>query len=113
MTKPSPAARQPAGFVDRDGGHGIDLERRADLVGQVVDEVQLAIAVEGLAGERSLVGLTGGGVRQHRGDGAGRPRALDPADGRALDGDGMALDRRVGWRAPDLAVEDDLAVEVW
>ena len=49
-----PAGRQPAGLGHRHPGDLVDLERRTDLVGQLVDEVQLPIAVERLARERPL-----------------------------------------------------------
>ena len=78
--EPATAGRQTARLADRDPGDGIGLERRPDLVGQVVDEVELAVAVERLAGQRTLVRLAGAGVGQHGRDGARRARALDPAD---------------------------------
>ena len=94
-----------AGFVGRDVGDRIDLERRADLVGQVVDEVELAVAVEGFPGERALVGLAGARVGQHRGDApAGRGPSTQPTVA-AVDHDRMAFDRarrparRPTWRS--------------
>ena len=40
------AGRQPARFADGHPGDLVDLERRPDLVGQFVDQVQLAVAIE-------------------------------------------------------------------
>ena len=55
--EPGPARRQPACLGDGHGRDRIGLEDGPDLVGQVVDQVQLAVSVERLAGERSLVRL--------------------------------------------------------
>ena len=106
-TKPSPPDGSRDASVDGDPGDGIDLERRADLLGQVVDEVELAISVERLPRERALVRLAGAGIGQDGGDRPGRSRALDPADRDALDHDREAVDRRVRRRGTGLAVEDD------
>ena len=110
--EPLPAGRQPARLGHRDPGDRVGLERRPDLVRQVVDQVELAVPVERLAGERALVGLAGAGVREHGRDAAARSRAGDPADRVAVDQDRVPLFRGVRGGVAGLPVEDDLAVEI-
>ena len=64
-TNPCPPVGRRLGLGHGDPGDRVGLERRPDLVGQVVDQVELAVPVERLAGERALVRLAGAGVRQH------------------------------------------------
>src|SRR3990172_8430176 len=86
-----PAGRQAAGLPDGHRGDRGDLERRPDLVGEVVDEVQLAVALEGLLGEGPLVVHARGRGAEDRRDRRRDAPALDPADGLAIEEDRKAL----------------------
>jgi hypothetical protein len=100
--------RQPRQLVGRGADDGLEVARAADRLRQVVDQRQLAVPLEGLVGERPLVPLARGRVREHRRDPAGGPTALDRAQHLAVDGDLVAGLARPG----AIALEDDLAVRV-
>ena len=111
--EPATAGRQTSRLADRDPGDRVGLERRPDLVGQVVDEVELAVAVERLAGERTLVRLAGSRRRSARP--RWRPPGAGPRPSRPV-----CPSMTIGWRSTaasggrgrGLPVEDDLAVDV-
>ena len=112
--EPGPSGWHAPGFAHRHGGDRRDLERRPDLVGEVVDEVQLAVALQGLLGERPLVMFARGRVAEDRRDRRRDALALDPADRLALEEDRVALavGRDRAGRAGALAVEDDGALGI-
>ena len=100
--EPVAAGRQPRRLGDDDPPDLVEVELAAQLVRQLIDEVQLAVAVERLAGEAPLVRLAGDGVGQDRRDRAPGSIALDPAHGPALDRDRELLEPDPG----RLALED-------
>src|SRR4029079_3459433 len=89
--EPGALAAQPADLGECRLADRREAAETAQRLGEVVNEVQLAIAVELLAGEAPLVVFAGGGVADHGGDGSGDAIALDPPDRLAVDEDREAL----------------------